>query len=580
MLAAYLVTLLLSLCSTSVVASAEGFSVEHKGKSLRATVDAAAFETELRNAMGEALGCGGQVTDEHLQSIEEALKPMHLTLPKNQQGRLDRRSLRYLAHRYFNQKFSLVVRGFEPSRPVNDSSWGNAEILSARVPAFVESVLESRHASDRGFDLHDAAYVVATIEQLIFDSESSLLEKVYEVQRKPAQQPLSAHGLKQILEAYLVHWLMGDDQEGIDMLLGNRTLLETAFPHWDQLQHFATGQIRELDYERQQMPLAATKSHGHPGGNALLPRYSFDDAHSVVGSITKSFASFWESECIEMKESLMTMDPLHTGRVPLSKFYGTGLDSEWRFGESESYLRELGALDETSQRGKQVIIPNYIQAASNCIVTTPHYMVCCANDCNPIVAEIEAAIAAPAAEPEQILSIVKNMTSATSLEDEVAVRIDSALTAQLEGIAASHGGQVPLHGRLFMQWLHYVFPRECPFPHKTGTVAQRAPQEYVGNYVATFEEMKAHKEADNTTDLPANVTLAKEELQWMSQWSEEEELMAGYEGLTGKTSWTRAFIRGGFVMFLLAAVAGAVGFNRKTAGNEFLLPTHGKAHFV
>ena len=98
--------------------------------------------------------------------------------------------------------------------------------------------------------------------------------------------------------------------------------------------------------------------------------------------------------------------PSGTGRVPLSKFYGKSItDAEWRFGESESYLRaflaaivvlmdlrtvgawefrspcwflwrrvclahdlgELGALDETSTRlGKQVIIPNYIQGASNC----------------------------------------------------------------------------------------------------------------------------------------------------------------------------------------------------------------------
>ena len=34
--------------------------------------------------------------------------------------------------------------------------------------------------------------------------------------------------------------------------------------------------------------------------------------------------------------------PRGTGRVPLSKFYGKSItDAEWRFGESESYLRAL-----------------------------------------------------------------------------------------------------------------------------------------------------------------------------------------------------------------------------------------------
>ena len=73
-----------------------------------------------------------------------------------------------------------------------------------KVPGFVESVLHSSHVAESGFDLRDAAYMasrlplclsfvvrssaaalqlhdssfeVATLEQLIFDSESALLEK-------------------------------------------------------------------------------------------------------------------------------------------------------------------------------------------------------------------------------------------------------------------------------------------------------------------------------------------------------------------------------------------------------------------
>jgi len=566
------VAIWLAMWPESVVASSEAFTVERKAGSLRASVDAAAFESELRNAMGEALGCGGLVSDQHLADIEQALMPMYRTLPKNSNGRLERRSLRHLAHRYFNERSSLIIRGFEPSRPVNESSWGSAEILSQRVPGFVESVLESRHRADRGFDLKDAAYMIATIEQLVFDSESTLLEKVYQSQRKPLQRPLGDHGLKQVLEAYLVHWLMGDDQEGIDMLLNKPSLLHDSFPHWDLLVKFAEGEIRALDYRRQQHP----KTQGHSVGNALKQRYSFDDAHEVVGDITRSFASFWESECIEMKESLIAMDTHHTGRVPLSKFYGTGLDAEWRFGESESYLRELGALDESGWRGKQVIIPNYIQAASNCIVTTSHYMVCCANDCNPIISEIEAAVGAPYASVEQILSIVGNMTSLTSIDDEIDVNVDPTLSAQLKSIAESHSGEVPIHGRLFLQWLHYVFPRDCAFPHKTGTVAAVAPLEYNGNYIATVEEMKTHAAVNDTSDITVE-ELGREELQWMSQWSEDEELVAGYEGLRKTSTWRTKFA---LCLFLVAGMLGTVSFNRKSSNSDMLLPTSRKAHFV
>jgi len=527
--------------------------------SLRATVDAASAQQELQSALGEALGCGGQVSEEHLQDIENSLMSMQRTLPLNGQGRFDRRSLRHLAYRYFTQRYSIVVRGFEPSLPTSDDrrSWGNAAILAQRLPGLVESVLESRHAEERGFDLHDAALVVAAVERLIFDEESHLLAKSYEARDQTPQKSLGEAEMQQVVEDYLVRWLMGDDEEGTKLLLDNRTLLETSFPHWKELEAFGHGQLRALTYMQQKsQPLS---------GKALQTRYSYQDAHDVAGSITRSFASFWQSECTGLKESLVAMDPFHTGRVPLSKFYGTGLDEDWRFGESESYLRELGALDETGMHGKQVIIPNYIQAASNCIVTTQHYMVCCTTDCNDIMTEIESEIAQPTAQAARILEVVGNMTTVSSLEDEGEVRIDDALAAQLRSIEAANGGEVPLHGRLYLQWLHYVFPRECPFPHKTGSTAVTAPSEFSGEYVATLQEMQAMRATENDTVLPHNVTLAKEELQWMSQWSEEEELLLSYEGLSNTVSWRRRLIIGGFFALLAASVAGTVKISHHKA---------------
>merc|ERR1719161_2830346 len=43
------------------------------------------------------------------------------------------------------------------------------------------------------------------------------------------------------------------------------------------------------------------------------------------------------------------------------------------------------------------------------------------------------------------------------------------LRQKLEDVAALHRGlgaeAIPVHGRLIAQWLHYVFPQECPYPH-------------------------------------------------------------------------------------------------------------------
>ena len=40
------------------------------------------------------------------------------------------------------------------------------------------------------------------------------------------------------------------------------------------------------------------------------------------------------------------------------------------------------------------------------------------------------------------------------------MQLDDFMVNQLQSIAKEHGGKVPIHGRLFAQWLHYVFPRD------------------------------------------------------------------------------------------------------------------------
>mmetsp|Transcript_88000 Transcript_88000/g.204773 ORF Transcript_88000/g.204773 Transcript_88000/m.204773 type:complete len:580 (-) Transcript_88000:97-1836(-) len=574
---AFRAVLIVVLVAFPAPAHAKGFLVERKGSkgSLRSTVDSGTLQASVRNAMGMALGCGGHIGKEQLALIEQSLLQMWRALPKNAKGRAERRSLRYLAHRYFHQQYSLQIRGFEPSRPVNVSRWGSDDILSQRVPAFVELVLESKHADEHGFDLQDAVQMVATIEELIFDAESAVLERVYHYQRKPADKSVTHLGMEQILEDYMIHWLLDGDEEGLRIAMKNKSMLEDTVPHWKQVVAFAHGRIKALDFKRQHLPAVVAR----PGHNALSRKYSFEDVHQVVGGITKSFASFWESECAAMKTLLVEMDKHHMGRVPLSKFYGTALDTEWRFGESESYLRELGALDETSSwYGKQVIIPNYIQAASNCIISSPHYLVCCSNECEGLMSELEAAIRGEVASPEDLLRLVGNMTSQTTVDHDEPAQLGASLRTQLEQIAATHAGKVPLHGRLFAQWLHYAFPRECPFPHKAGSTAALTPQEFGDGYIASKDEMREHASAALDAEVVAD--MGKEELQWMSQWSTEEELIADYSTVM-RAPWESGYLAvGGLLLFLLCGIAGAIGASRRMMNSEVLLPTHSKTHFV
>jgi len=357
--------------------------------------------------------------------------------------------------------------------------------------------------------------------------EGSLLERVYREQGLSIRKSLKTEHMVQLLEAYVIYWLLRADADSALALLANRTLLEQSIPHWEQVSAFVAGRVLEIEYMRRTAPKPALDEKlSRRGHNALVSQFSFDDAHRIVGGITKSFASFWDSECASMKVALFNMDSHRTGRVPLSRFYTNGLEADWRFGESEAYLRELGALDETGWRGKQVIISNYMQAASNCVISTPHYLVCCTSDCETLLDDIEMAVGTPKADPTRLFEVVSSMPAQSTLDDDFPPPLVSSLPRQLEQIAAAHGGEVPLHGRLFAQWLHYAFPRECAFPHKAGVAAAVTPSEYGEDFYASPEEMKKHAADLNVSIIPASIK--KEELQWMSQWSQEEELIADH----------------------------------------------------
>jgi hypothetical protein len=279
-----------------------------------------------------------------------------------------------------------------------------------------------------------------------------------------------------------------------------------------------------------------------------------------------------------MKSALVGMDVHSTGRVPLAKFYNTALDTDWRFAESESYLRELGALDETSTwLGPQVVIPNYLQATSNCIVSTRHYLVCCVNECESLMGEIEIAIGAPTALPSKIIAVVRNMTVPTTLDKDEPPHLDAALTLQLERVAKNHDGMVPLHGRLFAQWLHYVFPRECPFPHKTGAISTATPSQYGDQHIASKEDMRRH--ASNATTVDVAVSVGKAELHWMSQWSPEEELLVDYSEVSSSWLGNVFYVSFGLLLAMAAVWKGVVGVgSSKVHQGTFGTTTH--SHWV
>merc|ERR1719476_151630 len=89
---------------------------------------------------------------------------------------------------------------------------------------------------------------------------------------------------------------------------------------------------------------------------------------------------------------------------------------------------------------------------------------------------------------------------------------------------------VPLHGRLFAQWLHHAYPRECPYPHLSGTVSQQSPDEWEdsgSDSIASEEEMLQF----TAPAAAANATVSNQESAsdiGMTEaliWTPEEELL-------------------------------------------------------
>merc|ERR1719271_1868351 len=164
----------------------------------------------------------------------------------------------------------------------------------------------------------------------------------------------------------------------------------------------------------------------------------------------------------------MDAHPDGSGRVPLSTFHsqppGRSVNKNmivYQFAESADYLRQIGALDDTESGNPRVLISNYITGPTNCLTGSTYFSVCCLNECELLLNEIEGSVLAPTAYPEHLLGLVSRLSSPSV---DAPRQLSRSLEDKIHKIADLHGGMVPLQGRLFSQWLHYAFPNECPYP--------------------------------------------------------------------------------------------------------------------
>merc|ERR1719343_1694613 len=136
-----------------------------------------------------------------------------------------------------------------------------------------------------------------------------------------------------------------------------------------------------------------------------------------------------------------------------------------------------------------------MSSPSRCMGFSSFFSVCCPDNCESVMARIEEAVAEPSAEPKRIAEIVSRLPSTTQAAPR---NLSTTLLTRLHAVAGRHQGRVPLHGRLFMQWLHHAYPHDCPYPHEAGTVSPVSQEEWIlqhgdiDNVAATDSEMEHH----------------------------------------------------------------------------------------
>jgi len=279
--------------------------------------------------------------------------------------------------------------------------------------------------------------------------------------------------------------------------------MQQIFSYWGDTQKFVHAIQKDAGEKRRARQKAQT----------LSMEWSFADLAEVAEIVGDQFGAFvQENICKDLKSKLMKMEHRKSGRVKLSEFYKPALDGVWQFQESPAYLREIGALEESGQQEPRVMIANYMASPSNCIAASGFYSVCCRNACEDLLGNLERTLAANGTKPGIIAALVAFMPSSSSRAPGALPR---TLRRRLDEIAELHEGIVPLHSRLFAQWMHHAYPRECPYPHLSGTTGTQTPEEWLegGQITASNEEMLLYSQWNDTDTSEDLMT-----------WSTEEEL--------------------------------------------------------
>jgi hypothetical protein len=477
--------------------------------------------------------------------LETLLTPMYAALPKNQHGNLVNSTVRYALNRLFILRHGWHIRGLDQQTPSSNIT-STAGVLKDHVAAYIQDIFEQR-LGDKGVGLQELAVMAATMEQLIHKETVGKLGEAYGINDILPTETVNQKQANKLLDTYMAGFIIGQNitrlnSFSIGLFLDKMPIL---FRSWDDtktlvrsIRSNVTGDPSDFDF-------------------GMLARVA-----EVVG---EEFGTFQDTECRQLKNFLIKSESRVAGRVRLADFYKIGLESRegWQFEESTAYLRMLGSLDESVPNDPSIIIPNYLYSRSNCVASSGYYAVCCKNECEGLFGHIEQKIISSEATPSEIIPIIENLPSSTVKSPR---QLTPTLMKRLDEISSKHGGIVPLHGRLFAQWMHLAYPRECPYPHLSGTTSQMKDREFDvksgSSALATQEEML--QIASQATDSMSGEEEYDENGE-CSLWSPEEELLVERSTALEQPRSPFAILRPVVLVALIGALATSLAKSFKSA---------------
>mmetsp|Transcript_56629 Transcript_56629/g.165623 ORF Transcript_56629/g.165623 Transcript_56629/m.165623 type:complete len:663 (+) Transcript_56629:91-2079(+) len=382
--------------------------------------------------------------------LERELAGLFAALPKNEAGLLGHAAVRYALHQRFLRRHGWYMRSLNPAGEAQMPS-SPGEELRGHVPEHLQVLIEKRQ-DGRGIGLRELTALVATLEHLIQGDMGERLKAAYDAHGLLHNGTAQKEEAAEVLQTLMAHFLSLAHRSGYavspEQAQRERKELETSYGGWSHVVDLSVAVVSQAT--------DAQELH-------------FADVLSAAKVLMERFESYSTEECRDLKQTLSAMPGGTAGRVHLADFHRDAIDGTMLFAESTNYLTALGAIDESTPGSPMVLVPNYIYSPSNCLGTTSFFDLCCPNECEAILEDLEQDLQAAEAAPSDITS---------ALHRRVGWRSSAPLLSELQEAARKHGGRLAVHGLAFAQWLNHAFPRECPrpraedFKHHSGDAAE------------------------------------------------------------------------------------------------------------